>query len=50
MASEVCDVCGSTNVREIKCTLICQNCGTVLRTCADLVSVTISSEENRNGS
>jgi rubredoxin len=37
MADEVCDVCGSTNIKEIKCKVICQNCGTILRSCADLV-------------
>ncbi|MEA2764156.1 MAG: hypothetical protein QOK07_560 [Gemmatimonadaceae bacterium] len=37
MNAEVCDVCGSTSVKEIKCKLICQNCGTVLRSCADLL-------------
>jgi len=33
---DVCDVCGSANVYEIKCKLICKNCGTILRSCADL--------------
>jgi hypothetical protein len=36
MAEETCDVCGSTNIKEIKCKLVCQNCGTILRSCADL--------------
>jgi hypothetical protein len=36
MAVEVCDVCGSTDIKEIKCKLICQNCGTILKSCADL--------------
>lgn len=36
MADDVCDVCGSTNIKEIKCKVICQNCGTILRSCADL--------------
>jgi rubredoxin len=36
MPEDVCDVCGSTNVKEIKCKVICQNCGTILRSCADL--------------
>ncbi|HWJ21958.1 MAG TPA: hypothetical protein VNS52_06365 [Gemmatimonadaceae bacterium] len=31
-----CDVCGSTDVREIKCKVICANCGTILQSCADL--------------
>jgi len=34
--TDVCDVCGSANVQEIKCKLICGNCGTILRSCADL--------------
>lgn len=37
MAEETCDVCGSTNIKEIKCKVICQNCGTILRSCADLL-------------
>jgi hypothetical protein len=36
MAADVCEVCGSSDVKEIKCKVICQNCGTILRTCADL--------------
>lgn len=31
-----CDVCGSTEIIEIKCKVICRNCGTVLQTCSDL--------------
>jgi rubredoxin len=38
-ASDVCDVCGSTNLKEIKCKLICQNCGTILRSCSDLAQI-----------
>jgi len=49
MNREVCDVCGSTNVTEIKCKLICQNCGTILRSCADLLH-SIFSERVRHGS
>jgi hypothetical protein len=37
--TDLCDVCGSSQVREIKCKLICQNCGTILRSCADLLTV-----------
>jgi len=37
---DVCEVCGSTNIKEIKCKVVCQNCGTILKTCADLQSVT----------
>jgi rubredoxin len=50
MPAEVCDICGSTNIKEIKCKLICQNCGTILRSCADLGTITPSIEVNRNGS
>jgi hypothetical protein len=32
----VCDICGSTDVTEVKCKVICQNCGTILKSCADL--------------
>ena len=40
---EVCDVCGSTDVKEIKCKVICHNCGTILKTCADLEALILSS-------
>jgi nicotinate-nucleotide pyrophosphorylase (carboxylating) len=50
MAEETCDVCGSTNIKEIKCKLVCQNCGTILRSCADLGAITPSIEVNRHGS
>ena len=43
MNPEVCDVCGSTDVKEIKCKLICQNCGTILRSCADLLHAFLQS-------
>jgi hypothetical protein len=33
---DVCDVCGSTDIKQFKCKLICQNCGTILKTCSDL--------------
>jgi len=33
---EVCDVCGSTDIVEIKCKVMCRNCGTILRSCSDL--------------
>ena len=36
MAGDVCEVCGSTDIKEIKCKVICQNCGTILKTCSDL--------------
>ena len=50
MPAEVCDVCGSTDIKEIKCKVICQNCGTILKSCADLGANTPSIEVNRNGS
>jgi hypothetical protein len=37
--AEVCDVCGSSDIKEIKCKVVCQNCGTILKTCADLGAV-----------
>ena len=33
---EICDVCGSSDIRQFKCKWICQNCGAVLKTCSDL--------------
>jgi hypothetical protein len=50
MEAEVCDVCGSTNIKEIKCKVICLNCGTILKSCADLQAVTPLSAEIRHGS
>lgn len=35
-ADEQCDVCGSDRVTWRKCKLICLNCGTILKSCADL--------------
>jgi hypothetical protein len=35
-ATVVCDVCGSTRVQELRCKVICRNCGTILQSCADL--------------
>ena len=31
-----CDVCGSTELVEIRCKTICRECRTILRTCSDL--------------
>jgi hypothetical protein len=31
-----CDVCGSADLAEIKCKVICRNCRTILQSCADL--------------
>ncbi len=31
-----CDVCGSADVREVRCKVICWNCRTILQSCADL--------------
>jgi hypothetical protein len=50
MLAEVCDVCGSSDIKEIKCKVICQNCGTILESCADLGATTPSTEVNRHGS
>ena len=50
MPAEICDVCGSASIKEIKCKLVCQNCGTILRSCADLGAITPSIEVNRHGS
>jgi hypothetical protein len=49
MSIEACDICGSTNVKEIKCKVICQNCGTILKSCADLATPT-STGVNGHGS
>jgi len=35
-ANESCPVCGSDRVAEIRCKVICQNCRTILQSCADL--------------
>jgi hypothetical protein len=31
-----CDVCGSADLAEIRCKVICRNCRTILQSCADL--------------
>jgi hypothetical protein len=31
-----CDVCGSTDLAEIRCKIVCRNCKTILQTCSDL--------------
>ena len=31
-----CDVCGSAELDEIRCKVICRNCRTILQSCADL--------------
>jgi len=31
-----CDVCGSGDLAEIRCKVICRNCRTILQSCADL--------------
>jgi len=38
MPPEICDICGSAEVKTIKCKVICQNCGTILKSCADLIA------------
>jgi hypothetical protein len=32
----LCDVCGSPRLQEIRCKIVCRNCGTILRSCSDL--------------
>ena len=31
-----CVVCGSADIQEIRCKIVCRNCGTILQSCADL--------------
>ena len=31
-----CDVCGSADLAELRCKVICRNCRTILQSCADL--------------
>lgn len=50
MTNEVCDICGSTDIKEIKCKVICQNCGTILKSCADLAAAPPTTEAARHGS
>ena len=33
---DVCDVCGSSDLMQIKCKVVCRNCGTILKSCSDL--------------
>lgn len=33
---DVCEICGSSNLAEIRCKTICLNCHTILKTCSDL--------------
>ena len=47
---EVCDVCGSTEIRPFKCKLVCLNCGAILKTCSDLVQVDADCELRAKGS
>jgi len=35
-SSEVCDLCGSDRIVWRRCKLICENCRTILKSCADL--------------
>ena len=32
----LCDICGSADILEIRCKIVCRNCGTILQSCADL--------------
>ncbi len=36
VAAEVCDICGSERVFWRKCKQLCLNCGSILKSCADL--------------
>lgn len=33
---EVCPVCGMSTLEEIRCKVICANCRTIVKSCADL--------------
>jgi hypothetical protein len=33
---DVCDMCGAAELVWRKCKLVCRNCGTILKSCADL--------------
>ena len=33
---ETCEICGSADLQEIRCKVVCRNCRTILRTCSDL--------------
>jgi hypothetical protein len=33
---DTCDVCGSAELYEIKCKVVCRNCRSIVRSCADL--------------
>jgi hypothetical protein len=35
-AGEPCEICGAREVLWLRCKLICRNCQTILKTCADL--------------
>lgn len=35
-ASDVCDVCGREALYELRCKVVCGNCRSIVRSCADL--------------
>jgi hypothetical protein len=35
-APTICDVCGSRDLLDVRCKVVCRNCKTVLQTCSDL--------------
>lgn len=37
VAREICDVCGADRVVWRRCKLICEHCGTIVLSCADLI-------------
>ncbi|MEO6443667.1 MAG: hypothetical protein ABIZ91_09350 [Gemmatimonadaceae bacterium] len=34
--AETCPVCGSPELRDIRCKIICLNCRSIVKSCADL--------------
>jgi hypothetical protein len=46
---EICDVCGSTDIKAFTCKLICRNCGAILKTCSDLTGGAKSCGLRTNG-
>jgi hypothetical protein len=44
---DVCDVCGSTDLLQIKCKVVCRNCGTILKSCSDLQAATVRISKTR---
>jgi hypothetical protein len=34
--TDACEICGSAQLHEVRCKVICGNCRTILKSCADL--------------